>query len=143
MSNFDGRCLSYLLDLTLHLIQGKHPYCRAIEIAKIIDLSGSLINLSAYYSLRKGMEGDVNGKVERNGGWLASKYNVMKCMKSIKTAAQFDLPLKPLLPSDDIDGVQFEYDKLLAYLLKLYKLDDVAKNFIRTPSGVLDNFGWH
>jgi hypothetical protein len=127
-SVFDGRCLSYLLGRTLRPIQGKNPYRRAIEIAKIIDLSGSLINLSAYHSLRKGMEGDMNGKVERNGGWLASKYHVMKCMTSVETAAQVDIPLKPLLLSDNIDGVQFEYDKLLAYLLKLYKLDDVAKN---------------
>jgi hypothetical protein len=87
-SVFDGRCLSYLLGRTLRPIQGKNPYRRAIEIAKIIDLSGSLINLSAYHSLRMGMEGDVNGKVERNGGWLASKYNVMKCMKSINKTIQ-------------------------------------------------------
>jgi hypothetical protein len=56
--------------------------------AKIINLSGNLINLSGYNALCKGVEGDANGKVERNGGWLASKYHVMKCMKAVKTAAQ-------------------------------------------------------
>jgi hypothetical protein len=132
-SVFDGRCLAYLMGRTLRPIQGKNPYRRAIEIAKIIDLSGSLINLSGYNALRKGVEGDADGKVERNGGWLASKYHVMKCMKAVETAAQVDLPLKPLILTDDIDGVQFEYDKLLAYLLKLYKLDDVAKNPAEPP----------
>jgi hypothetical protein len=29
---------------------------------------------------------------------------------------------------DGIDGVQFDYGKLLAYLLRLYKLDDVARD---------------
>jgi hypothetical protein len=41
---FDRKCLSYLVDRTFRRIQGENPYQRAIEIAKIIDLSGSLIN---------------------------------------------------------------------------------------------------
>jgi hypothetical protein len=126
---FDGQCLPYLMDRTFRMIQGENPYRRAIEIAKIIDLSGSLINLSAYDTLRKGIEGDASGKVERNGGWLASKYHVMKCMTAVETAAQEHIPIKKdlELPAN-VDGVQFEYEPLLAYLLKLYKLDDVARD---------------
>jgi hypothetical protein len=116
-SVFHGCCLSYLLGWTLRPIQGKNPHRRAIKIAKIINLSGSLINLSGYNALRKGMEGDASGKVERNGEWLASRYHVMKCMKAVETAAQVDIPLKPLILTDGIDDVQFEYDKLLASLL--------------------------
>jgi hypothetical protein len=126
---FDGKCLSYLVDRTFRRVQGENPYRHAIEIAKIIDLSGSLINLSGYDTLRKGIEGDAAGKVERNGGWLSSKYHVMKCMKAVETAAQKAIPLKhPLELPANVDGVQFEYAPLLAYLLKLYKLDDVAKD---------------
>jgi hypothetical protein len=110
-------------------IQGKkNPYHCAIEITNIINLSGNLIKLSGYDALRKGMEGDANGKVHRNGGWLASKYHMIKCMKSVETAAQVNLPMKPLNLADNIDDVQFEYGKLLAYLLKLSKLDDVVKS---------------
>jgi hypothetical protein len=131
---FDRKCLSYLMDRTFRRIQGENPYRHAIEIAKIIDLSGSLINLSGYDTLRKGMEGDTDGKVERNGGWLSSKYHVMKSMAAVESAAQKDIPLKD--PSDlppNVDGVQFEYEPLLAYLLKLYKLDDVAKDPNQLP----------
>jgi hypothetical protein len=126
---FDGKCLAYLMDRTFSQIQGENPYRRAIEIAKIIDLSGSLINLSGYDTLRRGVEGNEFGKVERNGGWLASKYHVMKCMTAVEAAAQIDIPLKhPLELPANVDGVQFEYEPLLAYLLKLYKLDDVARD---------------
>jgi hypothetical protein len=131
---FDGKCLSYLVDRTFRRIQGENPYRRAIEIAKIIDLSGSLINLSGYDTLRKGVEGDAAGKVERNGGWLASKYHVMKCMTAVEIAAQKEIPLKhPLDMPANVDGVQFEYEPLLAYLLKLYKLDDVARDVNQLP----------
>jgi hypothetical protein len=61
-----------------HHIQCENPYSRTLQIAKIINLSGSLLNLSGYDALRKGMEGDNGGKVERNGRWLASKYHVTK-----------------------------------------------------------------
>jgi hypothetical protein len=60
-------------------IQCENPYCHVI-----IDLSGSLLNLSGYDALRKGMEGDNDGKVERNGGWLASKYHVMCCSGTLQ-----------------------------------------------------------
>jgi hypothetical protein len=56
---FDGACRAYLMDRMRHPIQCENPYCHAIQNATIIDLSGSLINLS---------EGDNDGKVERNGG---------------------------------------------------------------------------
>jgi hypothetical protein len=52
---FDGKCLAYLMDRTFRQIQGENPYRRAIEIAKIIDLSGSLTNLSGYHTLRRGI----------------------------------------------------------------------------------------
>jgi hypothetical protein len=44
--------------------------------------------------LRKGVEGDAAGKVERNGGWLASKDHVMKCMTAVEIAAQKEILLK-------------------------------------------------
>jgi hypothetical protein len=54
-SVFDGHYLSYLLGRTLRPIQGKNPYRHAIEIAKIIDLSGSLVNLGGYDASCKGI----------------------------------------------------------------------------------------
>jgi hypothetical protein len=59
-----------------------------MQIAKIIDLSGSVINLSGYDALCKGMEADAAGKIERNGGCLVSKYYVMQTMKRVDVAGQ-------------------------------------------------------
>jgi hypothetical protein len=36
-----------------------------MQIAKIIDLSGSVLNLSGYDTLHKGMEADTDGKIEK------------------------------------------------------------------------------
>jgi hypothetical protein len=43
---FDGACRAYLMDRMPRPIQCENPYCCAIQIAKIIDLSESLINQS-------------------------------------------------------------------------------------------------
>jgi hypothetical protein len=91
---FNCKCLSYLVDQTFCQVQGENPYQHAIEIAKIIDLSGSLIHLSGYDTLWKGIKGDATGKVERNGSWLSSNYHIMKCMKALEIAVQKAIPLK-------------------------------------------------
>ncbi len=130
---FDGACRTYLMDRTRRHIQSENPYRRAIQIAKIIDLSGSLLNLSGYDALRKGMEGDNDGKVERNGGWLASKYHVMKSMTAVETAAREHIPFSTIAPEDGVDGVSFDLTKILAYLLRLYKLDVVAASSDEPP----------
>jgi hypothetical protein len=125
---FDGKCLPYLLKKTEGLVQRKNPYRRAMQIARILDLSGSVLNLSGYNALRKGMEADVDGRIVRNGGWLVSKYHVMKAMTQVEDAAKQVIPFFSLAPAAGIDGIYFDYPKLLAYLLKLYKLDVVASD---------------
>jgi hypothetical protein len=92
-------------------------------------LSGSLLNLLSYDALRKGVEANGEGNISRCGGWLMRKYHVMKAMTAVSTAAQAVIPFAPMGAAqleDRIDGIQFDYRKLLAYLLCLYKLDDVA-----------------
>jgi hypothetical protein len=131
---FDGKYLSYLVDWTFCQIQGENPYGRTIKIAKIIDLSGSLVNLSGYDTLRKGVQGDAAGNMERNGDWLVSKYHIMKCMTAIKIAVQNEIPLKHYLDLPaNVDGIQFEYKLLFAYLLKLYKLDNMVRDANQLP----------
>jgi hypothetical protein len=101
----------------------------AIQIAKVIGLSDSLLNIAGYNALRKGVKGDGDAKIERNGGWLVSKYHLMKAMKMIKVAAQAIIPFVPTVTSendDSIDGVQFDYCKLLAFPICLYGLDAAA-----------------
>jgi hypothetical protein len=110
-----------------------------MQVAKIIDLSGSLLNLSGYHVLRKGIEGDEEGRIERNGGWLASKYHVMKSMKAVEGAAQIDIPFSPIKPvaaedgENGIDGIVVDFGKLLRFLLKLYKLDEPHRDLTQPP----------
>jgi hypothetical protein len=92
-----------------------------MQIARIIDLSGLVLNLSGYDALRKGMEMDADGKIERNGGWLVSKYHVMQAMTKVKVVAQVVVPFYPLPPASGIDGVYFDFEKLLLFLLKIYR----------------------
>jgi hypothetical protein len=135
-SVFDGRCRAYLVSKASGLVKSENPYRSAIQIAKVIDLSGSLLNLSGYNALRKGVEGDGDGKIERNGGWLVSKYHLMKAMKAVEVGAQAVIPFVPTVASendDGIDGVQFDYGKLLAFLIRLYGLDAVARDPNQPP----------
>ena len=47
-SVFEGKCHAYLTHKASGIVKRVIPYCSAIQIAKVIDLSGSLINLSGY-----------------------------------------------------------------------------------------------
>jgi hypothetical protein len=79
-SVFDGKCCTYLVHKA-GLVKRENPcYCSAMQIAKVIDLSGSLLNIAGYDALWKGIEGDGDGKIEQNGGWLVSKYHLMKAI---------------------------------------------------------------
>jgi hypothetical protein len=130
---FDGKCLPYLMKKTERLAQSKNPYRCAMNIARILDLSGSVLNLGGYDALRKGMEGDVDGKIIRNGGWLVSKWHVMKSMTKVEELAKEVIPFYPLEPAAGIDGIVFDYPKLLTYILKLFKLDVVASDPTQPP----------
>jgi hypothetical protein len=127
---FDGKCKTYLLHRAIGPVKRKNPYRSAMQIAKVIDLNGSVLNLSGYDALRKGVEGrELDGYIERNGGWLTSKYFVMKAMSAVETAADAVIPFHSMEAAeleDGIDGIVFEYPQMLAYLLKLFRLDVVA-----------------
>jgi hypothetical protein len=75
-----GKCSTYLSDKATGIIHCKDAYCHAIEIAKFIYLSGSLLNLSRYNILWLGLEAYGTGRVEQMGGLLASKHQVKKAM---------------------------------------------------------------
>jgi hypothetical protein len=102
-----------------------------MQIAKVLDLNGSVLNLPGYNALRKGVKGDVEGYIECNGSWLTSKDFVMKVVMAVETAANAVIPFHPMGATrldDGIDGIVFEYSQMFAYLLKLFSLDDIARN---------------
>jgi hypothetical protein len=122
---YNGACSTYLLEKAKGIIQRENPYHGAMEIAKIIDLSGSVLNLSGYATLRRGMEADGTGKIDRMGGWLCSPYQVRKAMNMVEAHARGVIPFE-VVNVEGIDGFKFEYEQLLLYLLKLFKLEDAA-----------------
>jgi hypothetical protein len=129
---YNGKCSTYLLDKAKGIIQRENPYRRAIEIANVIDLSGSVLNLSGYDNLRRGMEAEENGKIDRMGGWLCSTYQLRKLMKMVEEHAKGVIPFK-VVNIDGIHGFKFEYERLLLYLLKLFKLEDAARDVNQPP----------
>jgi hypothetical protein len=68
-SVYNGECSAYLLNKATGIIQRENPYHRAIEIAKVIDLLGSILNLSGYDTLRRGMEAET----DVSNGWEGCK----------------------------------------------------------------------
>jgi hypothetical protein len=97
-----------------------------MKIAKVIDLNGSLLNMLGYDVLRKGVEGDTNRYIECNGDWLTSKYFIMKAMMVVETAADAVIPFHAVGAAVLVDGINcivFEYPHMLAYLLKLFRLE--------------------
>jgi hypothetical protein len=83
----NGECSACLLDKATGIIQRENPYHRTIEIAKINNLSSSILNLSGYDTLPCGMEANENGRVKQMGRFLASKYQVKKAMQIIEEHA--------------------------------------------------------
>jgi hypothetical protein len=131
-SVYNGDCSTYLLDKAKGIIERENPFSPGIEIAKIIDLSGSVLNLSGYGTLRLGMEADEDGKIKQNGGWLVSKYKVSQAMTTVEEHAKGVIPFD-VVDVDKIDGFKFDYEPLLLYLLKLFKLEDAARDMNQPP----------
>jgi hypothetical protein len=130
---YNGECSTYLLDKAKGIIQRENPYQRAIKIAKVIDLSGSVLNLSGYDTLRRGMEEkNKDGNIERMGGWLTSKYQVRKAMSIVEEDAKGIIPFD-VVDVEGIDGFKFDYEPLLLYIIKLYKLEDAARDVNQPP----------
>ncbi len=63
----------------------------------------------------------------------------MKSMKAVEVAAQINIPFSPIDPvaakdgENGIDGIVFDFGKLLGFLLKLYKLDKPHRDLTQPP----------
>ena len=66
------------------------------------------------------------------GGFLASKYQVKKAMKIVEEHASEVIPYD-VLNVDGIDGFKFDYERVLLYLIKLFKLEDAARDINQPP----------
>jgi hypothetical protein len=113
---YDGQAKAYLAQWSTDIIRQKNPYRQAEEIAKVMDMSPGQLNLSGYMELRKGLEiKNKKGKIPRGKGWLCSEHYVKSAQYAIEKEAMQHIPFA-MLPSAEVDGFQFDYEKALLYL---------------------------
>lgn len=129
------KCREYLMPI--------NPFQSPEEVLRIMDLNGAVLNLGGIRLLREVEVKDVNGSVVESGtNWMTSSYQIRKAQTILETAAQLEIPfrmlddppfaedLQDVFEIDDdsleaLDGIQFNFRKLLWYILKLYKLDEI------------------
>ena len=90
-----------------------------VEYAKLIDTSGKF-NLSAIDDLRV-----IEGLKKDERGLIPSKTSIQKVMRQLNEYGDLTLPSKLTANGDGWEFANF--DVALDIILKLYKLDDVAK----------------
>ena len=65
---YGGLCATLLQGHCADKIKKSNPYRDAMEVCRVLDMGSGQLNISGIDLLRKGIEGDTRGKVERNGG---------------------------------------------------------------------------
>ena len=103
-----------------------------MEVARVMDLGSGQLNISGLELLRKGIEGDENGRVKYGGGWLTTKYYLQQANTKVHAAAQLVIPFQEV-PTPDLDGSSFDYSKMLVFLLEMSQLDHIARDTLQRP----------
>jgi hypothetical protein len=116
---FQGASKKYIIEYCRYDLRKTCPLISGTAIAEAMDLSDYKVNHEALHVLRKISTDNCNN------GWIASHRSVTTVMKQINNTANKSIPYYIL---DKIDGVQFDYTKLLIFCLKMFSLYDVAKN---------------
>jgi hypothetical protein len=88
------------------------------SVAEAMDLSDYKVNHEALHVLRR-----ITSKGCSNG-WIASHRSVSEAMVQVNKLAHTEIPYS-IIPN--IDGVEFDYEKLLIFCLKMFNLYDIAK----------------
>ncbi len=129
---YGGLCGEYLSSSYCVEIQATNPYRNAMEVARVMDLGSGQLNISGLELLRKGIEGDENGRVKYGGGWLTTKYYLQQANTKVHAAAQLVIPFQEV-PTPDLDGSSFDYSKMLVFLLEMFQLDHIARDTLQRP----------
>jgi hypothetical protein len=143
---YGGLCRKVLLDSFHYDIKKTNPYRNAMEVCRVLDMGSGQLNISGIDMLRKGIEGDENGKIEYGGGWMTSKYYLQQAQEKVHNVAAVEIPFQQI-PTPDLDGVAFkngdgdDYSKLLLFILEIFKLDVISQDTNQPPiqlAGTLD-----
>ena len=99
------------------------PYNQPEPVLRVMDLSGGVVNQSCINTLR----GVENLKKYEQSEYLVSTNKLKKLQEKIHKKMKILCPYKLIENRDGIDGIEFEYSKLLKFLLKLFKLEQIAR----------------
>ena len=103
------------------IIRQECPYNKAHRVCKEMDLSGGVLNQSCI---------NVQCRVECLGkyghdGYMCSTNKIKNVQKVVHDDMSNICPYV-IIDEDGIDGVMFDYTKLLDFLVKLFKLDQIT-----------------
>lgn len=124
------------------IIREENPLDNAMALARKMDLSGVTLNFEALHALW-GMEqqqvvvGGENKKILHHG-FICHPKKVSAAMRSVNAAAQASIPFAHKWLDGGVECVQFDYEKLLTYSLKVFGLYDRAKQVSVMISPTLD-----
>jgi hypothetical protein len=113
-------------------LQATNLYCNAMEVVRVMDLGSGQLNLSGFELLRKGIEGNVKGRVKYGGGWLTTKYYLQQSNSQVHAAAQLVIPFQEI-PTTNFDGFAFNYSKILIFLLEMFQRADIVRDPSQLP----------
>ena len=125
--SFERECGHHIRQLLTDELKKSSPYRDAMTVAEVLDAGSGQLNLSGLDMLTKGVEGDANGKVQYGGGYFTTRYYILQAQAKVNAAAQLEIPFKPI-ESAELDGVEFEFQELLIFILKLFGLYEIAKD---------------
>ena len=108
------------------------PYNQPEPVLRVMDISGGKVNQSCVNELRN---------VEQLGKYEKSKYlvstNKLKILQEqIHDKMDKICPYYMIDNRDGVDGIEFDYSLLLKYILKLFKLDRIAKKYGKVSIGI-------
>ena len=113
---FDKFCKQKYEEIT----KSECPYNKAHNVCKKMDLSGGVLNQSCINILR---EVECLGKYGRYG-YLCSSNKVKKIQKIVHEEMSKMCPYI-IINENGIDGIQFDYDKMLDFIVNMFKLDRI------------------
>jgi hypothetical protein len=103
-----------------------------MEVARVMDLGSGQLNLSGFELLRKGIEGNVNGREKYGGGWLATKYYLQQAKSRVHAGAQLVIPFQEI-STTNLDGFTFNHSKIHIFLLEMFQLADIVRYPSQSP----------
>jgi hypothetical protein len=152
----DDACRPYLLQKCRDTLLPFNPFLNPVELAKLMDLNGAVLNISGLHLLRA-VKVEVGVTEEEGTDWITSSYQIKKAMRHLELQADDILPFRQL---DDFsvsesdwhywdpeaatrygtteegiiyDGFEFDFLKKIEFILRLYKLSDIAMDDTQAP----------